>query len=160
MSKPEVQLDFADGLTRFQPGKKLECNFRIRGDATELTAVETSVLWRSHGKGSEDIGVHFFKRLNKRELEANGIDSIHRIAETLPKSPLSFPGVLVNIDWLVRIKLFLKKGKQETFDFPFQLGDIQPPDGWEKSEAESQTDNEHGKAEDGSTEETEQVNRD
>lgn len=113
------------GSRRYQPGETLAGSYRfgnVGGD--DIRAVECSVLWHTEGKGSEDLGVHAFWR--HATDSGDWIDPRRpgRFSTVLPKSPLSYPGVLVKIHWTVRVRLFLEDGREAVEDLPFRLGDI------------------------------------
>jgi hypothetical protein len=113
------------GSRLYFPGETLAGSYRfdsVGGD--EIQAIEVSILWHTEGKGSEDIGVHAFWRLSI----ANGdwIDPRRpgRFTTVLPKSPLSYNGVLVKIFWSVRVRLFLADGREAVENLAFRLGDV------------------------------------
>ncbi|MEM9413413.1 MAG: hypothetical protein AAGA30_20060, partial [Planctomycetota bacterium] len=58
----------------------------------QLTAIESSVIWSSSGKGESDVGVHFFERRSATHLTAEQLRQPHRISTVLPQSPLSYDG--------------------------------------------------------------------
>lgn len=111
------------GSRRYFPGETLAGSYRfdfVGGD--EIQAVETSVLWHSEGKGSEDMGIHAFWR---HAIEAGDwIDPRRpgRFSTALPNSPLSYNGILVKIHWLVRVRLFLSNGQETIEELSFRLG--------------------------------------
>ena len=111
------------GLRQYRPGETLAGSYRfdsMNGD--DVQAVEYSVLWYSTGKGSEDFGIHAFRRY---AIEAGDwIDprAPGRFSTVLPKTPLSYTGVIVKIHWVVRVRVFLADGREIVEDFPFRLG--------------------------------------
>src|SRR5262249_36174480 len=101
-----IQLDRAPPL--YQPGDALAGGYEVRvPPARALAAVELSVLWYTEGKGEEDIGVHHFGRLAQREGNLPLPGQVERFATPLPRSPLSYDGVVVKIRWCVRVRVFL-----------------------------------------------------
>ncbi len=109
---------------RFAPGEVMGCEYRIEIDPeVNVTAIETSVLWMTHGKGQEDIGVHFFERRENKMVHADVLRQTHKLSTKLPMSPLSYDGEMVKISWGVRVRLFLADGTQQTEDYGFLLGD-------------------------------------
>ncbi|MCL2744771.1 MAG: hypothetical protein FWE67_13060 [Planctomycetaceae bacterium] len=92
--------------------------------ADEIQAIEVSILWYTEGKGSTDCGIHQFRRYSV----ANGdwIDPRRpaRFKTSLPRSPLSYQGVLIKLRWAVRVRLFLANGREYAEDLPFWLGNI------------------------------------
>ncbi len=113
------------GSRLYYPGETLACSYwfeQVGGD--NIKAVECSVLWYTMGKGSEDLGVHAFRR-----LAVNAGDWIDprrpgRFSTVLPKSPLSYSGVLIKLHWAVRVRLYLADGRETVEDLPFRLGDL------------------------------------
>ena len=106
----------------FAGGSRLSWEFQI--DAVEnekIVAVENSVLWCTSGKGDEDIGVHFFERRVARRNECTDLMSLRRYETLLPQSPISYKGYLLKIDWCVRVRVFVKGGKDYSEEIPFEL---------------------------------------
>ena len=127
---PLISLMLLEPGKMFQPGDELECEFQIDAvDRNALSAVEASVLWYSEGKGDEDLGVHYFERRVPSELDGNDLRELRRFKTTLPASPLSYDGEIVKIRWCVRVRAFLRRGKEVCFEQPFQLGAIPRPAG-------------------------------
>ena len=107
------------------PGSLLNCEYRIElSQETQVTAVETSVLWMTQGKGQEDLGVHFFERRENKMVQPEVLRQTHKLSTLLPKSPLSYDGVIVKVDWCVRVRIFLNDGSQITRDCFFRLGNV------------------------------------
>lgn len=107
---------------RFAPGEVLVGEYTIDLPLKQFaTAVEASVIWTTSGKGEEDVGVHFFESLPKQTLSSEQLRRPHRISTVLPRSPLSYEGVILQVRWSVRLRVFVD-GKQFTEDLVFQLG--------------------------------------
>jgi hypothetical protein len=109
----------------YQPGDELECQYQIDAvDPADIQALEASVLWHTDGKGEMDLGIHYFERRTP-----GGEDEDFRqqftLKTILPKSPRSYDGEIVKIRWCVRVRLFLKRGKEVFYEFPFQLAPLQ-----------------------------------
>jgi hypothetical protein len=104
------------------PGETLSGSYAITGiGADDLRAVEVSVLWQTVGKGDENLGVHYFWR---REARVGPDDiAVGTWSVVLPRSPLSYHGVLFRIVWLVRLRVFVR-GKDFSEEQEFQLGDL------------------------------------
>lgn len=123
---PRIEVWFPDGKEDYEPGDVLECRYRIvdAGDM-QFNSLEASVLWRTEGKGEEDILVNRFER----RVASSTRDELLQeqvIRTTLPNSPLSYEGVIVKIIWGVRIKAFAPKGKSIVQDRHFRLGNVPP----------------------------------
>ena len=100
----------------------MRCDYQIDAvDANELAAVEASVLWMTEGKGDEDMGVHFFQRRVPADSDIGDLRPLHQFEATLPNSPLSYHGELVQVRWCVRVRLFMKSGKEYCAEHPFVL---------------------------------------
>ncbi len=113
-------LSLQDGLV---PGEELEFEYALHRVSPELVdSLEVSVMWYTEGKGGEDIGVHLFKRIGREELMAGALDQPRRLSCELPASPLSFEGRLLKIRWCVRLRLFLRDGRELSADRLFYLG--------------------------------------
>ena len=119
----------------FVPGSSLAVEYRVeipkkllQGDPNEndhgpreVSAIETSVLWYTEGKGDEDLGVHFFERREKQLALPELLKKSQRFETRLPRTPLSYHGHLLKIGWVVRLRLFLNDGISFIEDRPFQL---------------------------------------
>lgn len=88
-----------------------------------VRAVELSVMWLTEGKGDEDMGVHHFERLAPEEAGLVEGGQRQTFAVRLPRSPLSYDGIVVKVGWCVRVRVFWDGG--ETFaEVPFRLGNV------------------------------------
>lgn len=109
----------------YMPGETLEFDYRVTNVAhTAISAVEVSVVWLTEGKGSEDMGVHFFQRLTGNSLAATDWSIPQKVTAPLPDSPLSYEGKLVKISWCVRVRFYLNDGTELVAQQPFYLGTI------------------------------------
>lgn len=105
------------------------CEYRLRAvEGLAVHAIETSVVWIAGGKGSDDIGVHFFQRISKDAISPSMLQRPHRVSTVLPNSPLSYPGMIVQIRWCVRVRMFYGNELELNQDQDFILGDAQVPD--------------------------------
>lgn len=96
------------------------------------TAVECSVIWQTTGKGEADLGVHFFERY-KQHTDRRTLRQPHRFSTVLPYSPLSYEGQILQVRWLVRVRVFFETGGQYTEDLRFRLGGV--GSGWTSNDA-------------------------
>ena len=92
--------------------------------ADEVKAVEVSVLWYTEGKGDEDLAVHDFWRSSAEGGDGLDLRRPGRFSTVLPKSPLSYRGVLVKIRWCVRVRVFLTRGREVMGELAFRLGEV------------------------------------
>ena len=123
--EPQISLRVRDQHRTFQPGDWLECEYAIDAPrAEEIQAVEASVLWHTEGKGDEDLAVHYFERHTRSSVDDGDLRRSRRFSAQLPNSPLSYLGVILKIRWCVRVRVFLRRGKEIAFEQPFQLGAV------------------------------------
>lgn len=114
------------GLKRsFAAGDELICEYQIDAvEPADIQAVEASVLWYTEGKGEEDLGVHFFERRLPADAEQGDLRPMRRLRTRLPNSPLSYRGAIVSVQWCVRLRLFLRRGREFVVEEPFTLGSV------------------------------------
>ena len=126
--EPLISLTLRDPQPVYQPGERLRFEYQI--DAVgpgELSAVEASVLWYTEGKGDEDLGVHYFERRTPADEDDGDLRPLQQVEVALPNSPLSYAGVILKIRWCVRVRVFMKRGKDVFFEQPFQFGEVPAP---------------------------------
>jgi hypothetical protein len=104
MPDPDIRLELASYTCR--PGGELAGVFVIAGGPPEdARSVELSVLWRTSGKGTEDIGVVFYQGWTARDGTLATMPNPHTFAVALPQTPWSYDGALVKIHWLARVRV-------------------------------------------------------
>ncbi len=104
----------------YMPNDVLELEYTIENiDSTAISAVEVSVLWLTEGKGTEDMGVHFFQRLTGNSLGAINWSVPQTLKVPLPESPLSYEGKIVKISWCVRARFYMSDGTEYLGQEPF-----------------------------------------
>lgn len=104
------------------PGETLRWACSVESpDASEIQALENSVLWYTEGKGEEDLAVHYFDRQSVNERATADLTTPRRLETQLPMTPLSYSGVIVKVRWCVRSRVFLKSGKELCKEVSFQL---------------------------------------
>ena len=117
---PHIEVQFDRPDRSYEPGGTLSLRYAVGGLGDErLRAVEHSVLWYTEGKGEEDLGVHFFERSGTPR-------DVGGFAVTLPRSPLSYEGVIVKIRWCIRVRLFFAAARDFVSEHVFELGAIPP----------------------------------
>ena len=125
MNDPMVTIRFDGNGRAYQPGETLSGEYRLESIRREdVKAVEVSVLWHTDGKGDEDLAVHDFRRLSAEDGDWIDARSPGRFSTVLPKSPLSYRGVIVKLRWCVRVRVFLARDREVVGELPFQLGDV------------------------------------
>jgi len=108
----------------YQPGDELECQYQIDAvDPDDIHALEASVLWHTDGKGDVDMGIHYFERRTPRSPD-DEFRQQFTLKTILPKSPSTYDGEIVKIRWCVRVRLFMKRGKEISYEMPFQLAPL------------------------------------
>ena len=126
MAEPRIMITLdGRGRRQYRPGETLAGSYRfdsMSGD--DIRAVECSILWYTTGKGSEDLGIYAFWRSSIDAGDWIDPRSPGRFNTVLPKSPLSYTGVIVKIHWTVRVRVFLADGREIVEDFPFWLGSL------------------------------------
>jgi hypothetical protein len=123
---PRIEVQFERSQRRHEPGDHLAVHYRIEGcDGERIRAIEHSVLWYTEGKGEEDMGVHFFQRTTDRSLLPPAMTS-GGFSTPLPRSPLSYEGVIVKIRWCVRVRLFFEGSRDFVSEHVFAVGGIPP----------------------------------
>lgn len=89
-----------------------------------VQGLELSVIWYTEGKGTEDIGVHYFERFTANDIYQNVANRTCNFSTKLPWSPLSYEGHLMKLRWCVRARLFTTKGNDVCTQLPFYLGQV------------------------------------
>ena len=131
MNEPTVRIRFDGNGRAYRPGETLSGEYRLESiRREEIKAVEVSVLWHSEGKGDEDLAVHDFRPLSVED--GDWIDPRYpgRFSTELPKSPLSYQGVIVKLRWCVRVRVFLTRDREVVGELPFQLGQVPAVKAW------------------------------
>ncbi len=123
--KPLISLQLSDARREFEPGDELECRYQVDAvDPRDVQAVEVSVLWRTEGKGEEDMAVHFFRRRVPADVPESDLCALDSFRTILPNSPLSYDGAIVKLLWCVRARVFVKGGKDAHAELRFRLGRV------------------------------------
>ena len=125
--EPLISIQLFGHTPAYEPGGTLRCDYQIDAvDGDDLDAIEASVLWYTEGKGDEDMGVHYFERRLPADVEEGDLRQLRSFQSILPNSPLSYEGELLNIQWCVRVRIYLTGGKQAHADHLFRLGNQTP----------------------------------
>jgi hypothetical protein len=106
----------------YPAGGVLNLKWRIsRIDPALISGVELSVLWRTEGKGDEDLSVHEFRRIGRELLAETDVSEDQMFACRLPASPLSYHGTLIRLCWCVRQRVFIDGRRDLLTEVPFHL---------------------------------------
>ena len=125
MNGPLVRIRFDGNGRVYHPGETFAGDYRIESVAAdEIRAVEASILWYTEGKGDEDLAVHAFWRTSADNGDGIGPTRTGRFSTVLPNSPLSYRGVLLKINWCVRVRVFLTRGREVMGELAFRLGQV------------------------------------
>jgi hypothetical protein len=123
--EPLISLCLVGPRRSYAAGDELVAEYQLDAVlAEEVQAVEASVLWHTEGKGEEDMGVHFFERRLPGDAEDGDLRPLRRFRTTLPSSPLSYSGAIFTIRWSVRVRFFLRRGREYLQEQPFTLGSV------------------------------------
>jgi hypothetical protein len=123
--EPLLSLCIVGSKRQFAAGDELVCEYQIDAvDPSDIQAVEASVLWHTEGKGEDDLGVHFFERRLPADADGGDLRPMRRLRTRLPNSPLSYGGAILSIRWCVRLRLFLRRGREFLVEQPFTVGSV------------------------------------
>jgi hypothetical protein len=121
MSEPDALLRLEKDV--YRPTELLAGAFQITGDPPERYTIELSILWRTEGKGTEDIGVILFEEW-AQDGRPFDFGSPQEFSVVMPRSPRSYYGVLVKIHWLARVRLRRPSGRDVLAEEGFRLGRV------------------------------------
>jgi hypothetical protein len=125
MIDPLLSLCIVGPRSAFAAGDELIAEYQVDAvDPAEIQAVEASILWYTEGKGEEDMGVHFFERRLPGDEDDGDLRPMRRVRTRLPNSPLSYSGAILCIRWCVRLRLFLRRGRDYVLEKQFTLGSV------------------------------------
>ena len=123
--KPLITFQAIDANRVYWPSEDFVCEYRVDAvPASDITAVEASVLWYTEGKGEEDMAVHAFQRRLPADVPHGDLRQLDSIRTKLPNSPLSYAGRIVKIRWCVRVRVFLSRNREAFAERSFLLGAV------------------------------------
>jgi hypothetical protein len=118
----ELTVELDRSPPNYWPGERLSGRWSLPADPERtVRAVELSVLWYTQGKGDEDFGVHHFEQHLADEGGVIEAGRSHSFSVRLPRTPLSYSGVLIKICWCVRVRVFWPRG-EDVAEAAFRLG--------------------------------------
>lgn len=123
--QPVIEVTFDRPGRCYEPGGQLTATSRVLCPGVVLRALEQSVVWYTEGKGEEDLGVHFFQRVADRSLRSSRVVA-GDFAASLPRSPLSYEGLIVKVRWCVRVRVFFDGSRDFVSEHVFEMGDVPP----------------------------------
>jgi hypothetical protein len=125
LMEPLISLCLVGHKRVFSAGDELVAEYQFDAvGADEIQSAEASVLWYTEGKGEEDLGVHFFERRVPTDADQGDLRVLRRFTTRLPSSPLSYSGAIFSVRWCVRVRLFLRRGRELMQEVPFVLGAV------------------------------------
>lgn len=126
--EPLLSIQIYNDPAIYRPGDEMRFDFQVDAiDAEQISAVEASVLWLTEGKGDEDFGVHFFERRVPSDQEDGDLRPLHTCTVILPPTPLSYEGEILQVRWFVRLRVFIRGGKEYRLEKPFVLSMTDTP---------------------------------
>ena len=126
--EPLLSIQIYNDPAVYRPGDEMRFDYQVDAlVADEISAVEASVLWITEGKGDEDFGVHFFERRVPGDAEDGDLRPLHTCHTTLPPTPLSYEGEILQVRWFVRLRVFVRGGKEYRLESPFVLSTTETP---------------------------------
>ena len=87
----------------------------------EYDAGEAFTDINGNGRWDEDMGVHYFNRRVPSDAPENDLRQLRSFSVELPNTPLSYEGEILQIRWCVRVRLFMKGGREYREDHGFRL---------------------------------------
>jgi hypothetical protein len=123
MSEPliRVKLEKAE----YAPGEELAGAFVVEaGEPAELRTLELTVLWYTEGKGDEDLGVIHHEDWAPGKGKDFDLAQPYAFAVRLPRTPLSYDGVIVKVHWCARVRARWTEGEESLTEEPFRLGNV------------------------------------
>lgn len=124
---PRIEITVDRASRCYLPEDDLIATFHVQGiSPAEIQAIEASVLWYTEGTGEEDLSTHDFRRLLPIDSSDQDLTQRRQFQTHLPRSPLSYEGVIVKIRWAIRVRVFLQQGRDHYEEIPFRLGNLAP----------------------------------
>jgi len=125
--RPRIEITVDRPSRCYKPEDILVATFHVQGlTPPEIQAIEASVLWYTEGTGEEDLSTHDFRRLLPIDPRDQDLTRRRQFQTHLPRSPLSYDGVIVKIRWAIRVRVFLQQGRDYCEEIPFRLGELAP----------------------------------
>jgi hypothetical protein len=122
--QPRIDVQFDRPHRGYEPGDTVAVRYHVHDiDPDQVRGIEQCLAWYTEGKGEEDLGVHSFTRLGAQAAR-EAVISGGRLTAPVPRSPLSYEGVIVKIRWCVRVRLFFAGGRDFVSEHEFEVGRI------------------------------------
>ncbi len=102
--EPDVQLELAT-IACVPQGELAGVFVFPGGPPADTRSIEFSVLWKTSGRGTEDLGVVHFQAWKATDNTLDAMPNPHSFSIKLPPTPWSYDGELIKIHWLARIRI-------------------------------------------------------
>jgi hypothetical protein len=123
---PRVLIELDEHPTFFFPNQAISGRYSV--DLSQwrqkVQALEWSIAWATEGKGDLDQGVHAIETMAVSDESAAKPDQWHKFEAILPRSPLSYDGLIVKIRWRVRVRVVFGRKRDWIAELPFRLGNV------------------------------------
>lgn len=97
----------------YNRGEVLTGVYRILDvESDQINSVEMSVLWRTEGKGDEDMTVIDIQSQSRQQEDWINPRIPGKIETVLPSGPISYEGQILKIRWCVRVRMTLVSGQE------------------------------------------------
>jgi hypothetical protein len=124
--RPHVLIELDKHPTIFRPNQAISGRYRLDMSRwrAEVQALEWSIAWATEGKGDLDQGVHAIGKTGASDEGVAKPDQWRRFETILPRSPLSYDGLIIKIHWRVRVRVVFGRKKEWVAELPFRLGNV------------------------------------
>jgi hypothetical protein len=90
----------------YPAGGELAGAFVVAGGLPDYARkVVLTVLWRTAGKGTVDVGVAHVREWSVRDNSLAGLANPHTFTVPLPRTPLTYDGQIVRIHWAAKVEV-------------------------------------------------------
>jgi len=124
---PGIVIELDQQPAFFRPGQAISGRYRLSvSKSTPVVRIlEWSIEWGTEGSPAKDFGVHVIERLEP-ERDALDPERWREFEALLPRSPLSYDGLIIKVIWRVRVRAVFGKDREWVGELPFRLGDVAP----------------------------------
>jgi hypothetical protein len=92
-----INLELADGKTRYRPGEWVE-GVAFWSLSAAPASIEVRIYWRTQGKGTQDLEL-----VRNVKFTQVGLEDRRPFRLQLPAAPYSFSGKLITLAWGVEV---------------------------------------------------------
>lgn len=120
--EPHISISLDRPTRQYAADDELLARFEISNlPVANIQVIEASVLWHTEGTGEEDMSAHEFVRLIPGDEADGDLTRPQSLKTRLPRSPLSYAGKIVKIHWVVRVRVFVGRGRDLVEELEFEL---------------------------------------